>query len=56
MGDIVFRFPAPSPEPVTADPDGWKKVEGNSAMKAWVQHTSNDGSVISGTWEATPDA
>ena len=54
MGDIVFRFPAPGPEPITADLDGWKKVEGNPTMKTWIQHTSNDGSVISGTWEATP--
>ena len=23
-------------------------------MKTWVQHTSHDGSMISGTWEATP--
>ena len=54
MGDIVYRFPAPGPEPITGDLDGWKKVEGNPTMKTWVQHTSNDGSVISGTWEATP--
>ena len=36
------------------DLDGWKKVEGNPTMKTWIQHTSADGSVISGTWEATP--
>jgi len=54
MADVVFRFPAPGPEPITADLDGWKKVEGNPTMKTWVQHTSKDGSVISGTWEATP--
>ena len=54
MGDIVFRFPAPGPEPITGDLDGWKKVEGNPTMKTWVQHTSADGSMISGTWEATP--
>lgn len=23
-------------------------------MKTWIQHTSADGSVVSGTWEATP--
>jgi len=54
MADTVFRFPAPGPDPITADLDGWKKVEGNPTMKTWVQHTSADGSVISGTWEATP--
>ena len=50
----VFRFPAPGSDPITADLDGWRKVEGNPTMKTWVQHTSADGSVISGTWEATP--
>lgn len=53
MPDTVFRFPAPGPEPMLTDLDGWKKVEGNPTMKTWVQHTSADGSVISGTWEAT---
>jgi len=54
MTDVVYRFPAPGPEPVTADLAGWMKVEGNPTMKTWVQHTSADGTVISGTWEATP--
>jgi len=39
------------------DLEGWTKIEGNPIMKTgvktWVQHTSADGSVISGTWEAT---
>jgi uncharacterized protein len=54
MADHVFRFLAPDSNPITGDLDGWKKVEGNPTMKTWVQHTSADGSVISGTWEATP--
>ena len=54
MTETVFRFPAPGPEPITADLDGWTKVEGEPSMKTWVQHTSADGSMISGTWEATP--
>jgi uncharacterized cupin superfamily protein len=41
-------------EPVTTDLDGWVVVEGTPSMKTWVQHTSNDGSMISGYWEATP--
>ena len=53
MADMVFRFPAPGPEPMTTDLEGWVKVEGTPTMKTWVQHTSIDGSVISGTWEAT---
>lgn len=54
MSDMVFRFPAPGPEPLTTDLEGWVKVEGTPTMKTWVQHTSIDGSVISGTWAATP--
>ena len=53
MTDMVFRFPAPGPEPMTTDLDGWTKTVGTPTMKTWVQHTSIDGSVISGTWEAT---
>lgn len=53
MTDTVFRFPAPGPEPMVTDLEGWVKTEGTPSMKTWVQHTSADGSVISGTWEAT---
>lgn len=53
MTDTVFRFPAPGPEPITNDLAGWTKVEGDPSMRYWVQHTSADGSVISGTWEST---
>lgn len=41
-------------EPVTDDLEGWTVVEGSPSMKTWVLDTSNDGSMISGTWEATP--
>lgn len=54
MSDMVFRFPAPGPDPMLTDLEGWVKVEGTPTMKTWVQHTTIDGSVISGTWEATP--
>ena len=50
----VFKFPAPGSTPITSDLDGWRVVEGRPTMKTWIQHTSTDGSVISGTWEATP--
>ena len=53
MTDTVFRFPAPGPEPMVTDLEGWVKIDGNPTMKTWVQHTSADGSVISGTWAAT---
>jgi uncharacterized cupin superfamily protein len=54
MADMVFRFPAPGAEPMTTDLDGWVKTVGHPTMKTWVQHTSIDGSVIAGTWAATP--
>lgn len=54
MSDTVYRLPSPGPEPMTTDLDGWVKTEGTPSMKTWVQHTSADGSVISGTWAATP--
>ncbi|MFB9224057.1 cupin domain-containing protein [Paracoccus cavernae] len=53
MSETVFRFPAPGPEPITTDLEGWTKIEGNPTMRYWIQHSSQDGSVISGTWEAT---
>jgi uncharacterized cupin superfamily protein len=53
MSDTVFRLPAPGPDPMLTDLDGWTKVAGDPSMKTWVQHTSQDGNVISGTWEAT---
>lgn len=43
-------------EPITTDLDGWTVVEGTPTMKTWVLHTSKDGSMISGYWEATPGA
>ena len=41
-------------QPVTADLDGWKVVAGKPSMKTWILHTSADGSMISGCWEAKP--
>jgi uncharacterized cupin superfamily protein len=52
--EAVVRLGAPVGEPITADLEGWRVVEGNPTMKTWVQHTSSDGSMICGTWEATP--
>ncbi len=40
-------------EPITDDLEGWTKVSGNPTMKTYVQHTTADGSMISGFWEAT---
>lgn len=41
-------------QPIVDDLPGWTKVSGNPTMKTYVQHTSADGSMISGFWEATP--
>jgi uncharacterized protein len=54
MVQTVVKLGPPGPEPITGDLDGWKVVAGSPTMKTWVQHTSADGSMISGTWEATP--
>ena len=40
--------------PITEILDGWVVTKGNPEMKTWVMHTSEDGSMISGYWEATP--
>lgn len=50
----ITRLPAPGSEPIVADLEGWIVVAGKPSMKTWIQHTSADGSMISGTWEATP--
>ena len=34
--------------------EGWTVVRGSPTMKTWILHTSNDGSMISGIWTATP--
>ena len=54
MDTIVKLGDISALEPVTADLDGWVVVEGTPSMKTYVQHTSADGSMISGYWEATP--
>jgi uncharacterized cupin superfamily protein len=40
--------------PITEDLEGWVKVEGNPTMTTWIEYTKEDGSIISGCWEATP--
>ncbi len=43
-----------STEMINEDLEGWEVVEGRPTMKTWILHTSNDGSMISGIWTATP--
>ncbi|GAA2825382.1 hypothetical protein EDC40_11115 [Aminobacter aminovorans] len=38
----------------SSDLPGWVVVEGKPTMKTAVQHTTRDGKVLSGTWQATP--
>ena len=40
-------------EPIVDDLPGWTVVSGTPTMKTYVQHTSADGSMVSGYWEAT---
>jgi uncharacterized cupin superfamily protein len=54
MQSIVKLGPLTSVEPSTADLEGWVVVDGNPSMKTWVLHTSADGTMMSGYWEATP--
>lgn len=55
MADSFFsRIGNRTVEPIETDLDGWVKVEGNPTMKTWIEYTSEDGSMISGWWEATP--
>ena len=41
-------------KPETGDLDGWVVVEGAPTMKTWALHKNNDGTMLSGIWEATP--
>lgn len=49
----IVKF-GPVGEVSTEDLAGWKVVEGKPTMKTAVQHTTEDGKVLSGTWQATP--
>ena len=40
--------------PITDNLDGWTIQDGKPEKKTWILNTSNDGSMISGYWEATP--
>lgn len=41
-------------EPITSDLDGWTPVEGSPSMTTWIEYSAPDGSLIAGTWQATP--
>jgi len=50
----VTKFGFKTATPIESDLDGWKKIDGNPTMKTWIEYTSEDGSMISGWWAATP--
>jgi uncharacterized cupin superfamily protein len=53
---LLYKLPALDDSPITDDLEGWTAVDGKpkATMKTWIQHTSTDGSIISGVWQATP--
>ena len=40
--------------PITDNLDGWTIQDGKPEMRTWILNTRNDGSMISGYWEAKP--
>lgn len=47
------KIPDRGVEPIETDLEGWEKISGAPKMKTWIEYTADDGSVISGWWEAT---
>ena len=54
MQTVVNLPPPSSATPITENLDGWVVKDGTPTMKTWILHTSEDGTMISGYWEATP--
>ena len=54
MQTIVKLPPPSSAAPITENLEGWVVKDGTPGMKTWILHTSEDGTMISGYWEATP--
>ena len=50
----IYKIPLNGTDPITDILEGWTVVSGQPTMKTYVLHTSADGSMISGIWEATP--
>lgn len=50
----IVKLPPAGADAISDILDGWTIVAGAPTMKTWVLHTSADGSMISGVWEATP--
>lgn len=55
MSNPVFsKLSDRSVEPISEDLEGWTKAEGAPTMKTWIEYQSDDETLISGWWEATP--
>jgi uncharacterized cupin superfamily protein len=54
MQSITKLDQSTSGDPDTTDLAGWVVVKGSPTMKTWAVHTNNDGTMLSGIWEATP--
>jgi len=50
----IVKLPRSGSDPITDNLAGWTVVSGKPTMKTYVLHTSADGTMISGIWEATP--
>ncbi len=50
--DTIYKF-GPATGGDTNNLPGWVVVEGQPTMTTTVQHTTEDGKILSGTWQAT---
>lgn len=50
----VTRLPNRQATPITDALPGWTAVSGEPTMTTWIEYTADDGSMISGWWEASP--
>lgn len=41
-------------QPIVGIGEGWSVLEGSPQLTTWIEHRSNDGAVVAGTWRATP--
>ena len=50
----IAKIPSSGSNPITDNLPGWVVRDGHPTMKTYVLHTTADGTMISGIWEATP--
>ena len=54
MQTIVNLPPLSAVTPIEENLEGWVVTDGTPSMKTWILHSTEDGTMISGCWEATP--